>query len=106
MLKKFWPVVLLAATMMMAGACAGPRYGYGAGVAVGYGPPPPPRYGPMGYAPGPGYVWTDGYWNRGSGGWGWINGSWRRPPRPRSVWVPGNWYQHRGGYRFRQGYWR
>jgi hypothetical protein len=30
------------------------------GYVVRYGPPPPPRYGAMGYAPGPGFVWTDG----------------------------------------------
>ena len=43
--------------------CAGG--GYYASARIG--PPPPPRYGVMGYAPGPGYVWTDGYWDFGPG---------------------------------------
>ena len=47
------------------------------GVVVGTPPPPPPATvvaGPVGVAPGPGYVWVNGYWN-------WVNGGW--------VWVPG-----------------
>jgi hypothetical protein len=104
MLKKIVSAAMLVAAMMSAGACAGPRYSAGFGVR--YGPPPPPRYGIVGYAPGPGYVWTDGYWNRGPRGWNWAAGSWRRPPRPRAMWVPGRWEQWHGDYRFRQGYWR
>src|ERR1035437_6944554 len=46
--------------------------------AVRFGPPPSPRYGVMGYAPGPGFVWTEGYWDwRGGGGvWGGGWGGW------------------------------
>ena len=104
MLRKLLPVAMLALTMMSAVACAGPRYV--AGVGVRFGPPPPPRYGVVGYAPSRGYVWADGYWNRGPRSWDWVAGSWQRPPRPRAVWVPGRWESWRGDYRFRQGYWR
>ena len=55
---------LLAAGFVFFGtilAGCGGYSGYG-GSYVRYGPPPP-RYGVIGRAPGPGYVWTDGYWN-------------------------------------------
>ena len=73
---------------------------------VQYGPPPPPRYGLMGYAPGPGYVWTDGYWDLRGGRWFWVGGAWLRPPRARAVWVPGAWREDGHRWRFRRGYWR
>jgi WXXGXW repeat (2 copies) len=78
----------------------------GAYAAVRFGPPPPPRYGVMGYAPGPGYVWTDGYWDWRGSRWFWVDGRWMRPPRRSAVWVPGVWVQSNHGYRFRRGYWR
>jgi hypothetical protein len=71
-----------------------------------YGPPPPPRYGMVGVAPGPGYVWTDGFWDWRGGNWFWSGGRWVHPPRPRAVWVPGNWSQTHRGWTFRRGYWR
>ena len=81
----------------------------GAYVGVSYGPPPP-RYGVVGVAPGPGYVWTDGYWDWRGGAWVWAPGRWMRPPRRHAVWVPGYWEEHhergRRGYAFRRGYWR
>jgi len=99
-MKKLLP----AATLLMATlftSCAA----NGAYVAR-YGPPPPPRYGMVGRAPGPGYVWTDGYWDWRGGNWFWVNGVWLRPPHPRAVWVPGYWHGERGHYRFYRGHWR
>jgi hypothetical protein len=81
--------------------CAAHSY-YGAG----YGPPPPPRYGVIGVAPGPGYVWTDGFYDLRGGRWYWSPGRWVRPPRPRAVWVTPRWVQHGRGYRFHAGRWR
>jgi len=72
---------------------------------VRYGPPAP-RYVAVGVAPGPGYVWTSGYWNWRGGNWGWVEGRWMRPPRPHAVWVPHEWRQEGRGYRFHRGYWR
>ena len=71
-----------------------------------YGPPPPPRYGARGYAPGAGYVWTDGYWDWRGGRWFWVGGAWQRPPRGRAVWVPGAWREEGRQWRFRRGHWR
>ena len=70
------------------------------------GPPPPARYGVVGYAPGPGYVWCDGYWNLRGRNWVWASGYWARPPRPQAVWVRPYWEPHGRGYRFHRGYWR
>ncbi len=80
-------------------ACAGGSY------AVRYAPPPT-RYGMVGYAPGPGYVWTDGYWDWRGRDYFWVQGSWRRPPHARAVWVPGAWRPNGRGYALRHGYWR
>ena len=96
---------LLAAGFLIAGTflsgCAVQSYG-----RVRYAPPPP-RYGVIGVAPGPGYVWTDGYYDWRGGNYVWMQGRWMRPPHRRAVWVPGAWMQsRRGGYEFRRGHWR
>lgn len=94
---------LLATAVILAGtvlAACGPAY-----IGASYGPPPP-RYGVVGYAPGPGYVWADGYWNYSGGRWGWVGGNWVRPPRPRAVWVRPEWRHEGHGWRFHRGYWR
>jgi hypothetical protein len=60
------------------------------GIAVGTPPPPPPAAyvaGPVGVAPGPGYVWVDGYWNWVGGRWVWVPGAWILPPHGHRVWV-------------------
>lgn len=82
--------------------CASHYGGYGY-----IGPPPPPRvYGPVGYAPGPGFVWIDGFYNLRGSRWVWIPGYWIRPPRPHAVWVRPYWEPHGRSYRFHRGYWR
>jgi WXXGXW repeat (2 copies) len=68
--------------------------------------PPPPRYGVMGVAPGPGYVWAEGFWDYRGGSYVWAPGRWMRPPHPRAVWVPGVWVSSGRGYAFRRGHWR
>jgi hypothetical protein len=83
-------------------ACAGG--GYYASARIG--PPPPPRYGVMGYAPGPGYVWAEGFWDLRGNRWYWQQGRWMRPPRRGSVWVPNEWQNNRGRYQLRRGRWR
>jgi len=76
-----------------------------AGVYVRYGPPAP-RYAVVGVAPGVGYVWTDGYWDRRGGNWAWVDGRWARPPHRGAAWVPGRWDEGRRGYEFHRGHWR
>jgi len=60
----------------------------------------------VGSAPGPGYVWIDGYWTRRGNDWGWVGGSWVRPPRARAVWVRSEWRHEGNRYRFYKGHWR
>jgi hypothetical protein len=99
-MRKF----LLAGTVFLGtllSACATGSY-----ASVRFGPPPPPRYGVRGYAPSPGYVWTDGYWDWRGSRWTWMDGRWMRPPHRRGTWVPGTWVQEHNRYRFRRGYWR
>ena len=96
--------IVLAATLLAATAlisCAHPSY-YGYRIA----PPPPPRYGVVGYAPGPGYVWADGWYDLRGGRWTWVPGYWVRPPRPRAVWVRPYWEPRGRGYYYHRGYWR
>ena len=70
------------------------------------GPPPPvPPRAYMGVAPGPRYVWTDGFW-AWRGRWVWVPGRWVVPPRRRAAWVPGYWRQHHRGYVWVEGRWR
>jgi hypothetical protein len=69
-------------------------------------PPPPPRAEVFGVAPGPGYVWINGYWGWSGGTHTWIEGRWERPPRPHAVWVAPSWERRQNRYRFHQGHWR
>lgn len=71
-----------------------------------FGPPPPPRYGIVGRPPGPGFMWTDGYWDRRGGSWFWVGGRWLRPPHGRARWEPGHWRQDGNRWRFERGRWR
>jgi WXXGXW repeat (2 copies) len=96
---------ILAGAFLMAGsflsACGHP---YGA-YYVQEGPPPP-RYAVVGAAPGPGFVWTSGYWDRRGGSWAWVEGRWMRPPRPHAVWVAPEWHHEGRGWHFHPGRWR
>ena len=100
-MKRLVLVGTMALGALLSTACAG-----GGVYAARFGPPPPPRYGIVGVAPSPGYVWTDGFWDRRGSQWVWIGGTWQRPPRARAVWVPHAWRQERGGWRFHRGHWR
>ncbi len=61
--RKLTLLLLVTLGLLVLGACAG---GYYVRVA-----PPPPRYGVVGVAPGPGYVWVDGFWDWRGGNWAW-----------------------------------
>ena len=57
-------------------------------------------------APGPGYVWLEGYQAWNGRAYSWVPGRWVRAPRPRAVWVPGHWAHDRQGYFWIDGRWR
>jgi len=94
-LRLLW---LATPTLLVLGACGGGVY-----IAA---PPPAPRYGIVGVAPGPGFVWAEGYWDWRGGAWAWAPGTWMRPPRPGAVWVAPRWVPNGRHYRFVRGHWR
>lgn len=95
------------AVLLGASALAGCGGGYySAGVVVGP-PPPAPYVGPVGYAPGQSFVWIDGFYDLRGGRWVWVNGYWRRPPRPGAVWVKPYWERRdERHWRYHRGYWQ
>lgn len=72
---------------------------------VNFAPPPPLVVGPVGPSPGPGFVWTDGYYTWGSNRWMWQQGRWSRPPRRGYVWRKPYYEPYHNGYRMHQGHW-
>jgi hypothetical protein len=77
------------------------------GITVGT-PPPPPQVvgGPIGVAPTPGYVWTNGYWDWNGGRWIWVGGRWAAPPYGHRVWVEPYYHPYRAHYHYHRGHWR
>ena len=67
--------------------------------------PPPPRYAVVGVAPGPQYVWADGYWDW-RGAWVWAPGRLVVRPRPYAVWAPARWERRGRRWAFIRGHWR
>ncbi|HEY1943564.1 MAG TPA: hypothetical protein VGH40_15750 [Roseiarcus sp.] len=67
-------------------------------------PPPLPDYDqpPL---PGPGYIWTPGYWAWNNYDYYWVPGTWVEPPQPGLLWTPGYWALADGVYAFHRGYW-
>ncbi|HEX3877536.1 MAG TPA: hypothetical protein VHW24_11155 [Bryobacteraceae bacterium] len=94
---------LLVGALLFAGTvltgCAGGSFV----VATG---PPAPRYGVVGVAPGPGYMWTEGFYDLRGSNWVWVPGAWRRPPRAGRVWVTPAWSHEGNRWRFHRGHWR
>ena len=73
------------------------------GISIGIAPPPIPIY-TQPYPPGPGYIWTPGYWAYDSAYY-WVPGAWVLPPRIGFLWTPGYWAYNGSNYFFNQGYW-
>lgn len=93
---------LLAGSALL-GGCASHAY------VAAYVPGPPVQAyvgGPIGYAPGPGYVWADGFWDLHGNNWVWAHGYWARPPRPNARWVSPRWVRTGHGWRRVEGRWR
>jgi hypothetical protein len=75
-MNRIRSLLLLAA--LAAGGAVGCSRHYRAHI-----PPPPYAYRARGMAPGPGYVWVDGYWVFRGNHWHWVSGHWVRPPYSR-----------------------
>lgn len=68
--------------------------------------PPPVRVETRTVAPGPGYVWTSGYWRWTGARYEWVPGGWIVRPRTTAVWMEGHWERRAGGWVWIAGHWR
>jgi hypothetical protein len=76
----------------------------GIGISVRIGPPALPVYAQP-ICPGPGYLWTPGYWGwNDDGGYYWVPGTWVVGP-VGMLWTPGYWGFAGGFYGWHGGYW-
>jgi hypothetical protein len=97
-MKRALFTVLVGAAGLV--SCAGGAYVYYAPAA-----PPPVRVEAFGAAPGPGYVWINGYWGYSGGGYAWVAGRWERPPHRGAKWVAGRWERKGNRWGYRAGHW-
>lgn len=91
---------LMALTLVAGGSIfAQTRFSVGVNFgSPGYYPPAPAAVAYRPVAPGPGYIWVDGY----NDAWGrWVEGYWASPPYAGAYWVAPNF----SGGRFIAGYW-
>ena len=73
-------------------------------VTVAIAPPELPLYDQP-EIPGPGYIWTPGFWAYGPDGYYWVPGTWVEPPTVGLLWTPGYWGWRDGLYVWHAGYW-
>src|SRR5271155_4211039 len=73
-------------------------------VSVNLAPPLLPVY-TQPIVPGPGYIWTPGYWAYGPDGYYWVPGVWVLIPFVGALWTPGYWGWGDGSYVWHAGYW-
>jgi hypothetical protein len=74
------------------------------GISVRIAPPALPVYAQP-ICPGPGYIWTPGYWAYAPDGYYWVPGTWVMAPRVGFLWTPGYWGWGGGAYIWHGGYW-
>lgn len=102
----------MATTLLVAGLLATPMLALpppaaaavSIGISVGIAPPVLPVYAQP-IVPGPGYIWTPGYWAWSGGGYYWVPGTWVMPPEVGLLWTPGWWGWNGGFYHWHRGYW-
>jgi len=94
--------ILLAAVLFVLPAGASAQVSVGISVRIG--PPAIPVY-PQPVCPGPGYLWTPGFWAYGPAGYYWVPGTWVVAPAPGLLWTPGYWGYGGGVYAWHAGYW-
>jgi hypothetical protein len=95
----------LVATAVIIGLGAGAAHAAVAiGVSINVAPPELPVY-EQPAIPGPGYIWTPGYWAWGGEDYYWVPGTWVLAPQPGYLWTPGYWGWTDGAYLWHEGYW-
>ncbi len=98
---------LAAAVFALSGMiCAAGKADAGLFISVGVAPPILPVY-TQPPIPGPGYIWTPGYWayNGEVADYYWVPGAWVPAPAPGLLWTPGYWGWSNGVYVWNAGYW-
>jgi len=105
MRKLQWlSIFFLAAFMLALPSQSSGQIAVGVGMSVHVGPPALPVYAQP-ICPGPGYLWTPGYWAYGDAGYYWVPGTWVMAPTPGLLWTPGYWGWAGGVYAWHAGYW-
>lgn len=75
------------------------------GISLRVGPPPIPVY-TQPVCPGPGFMWTPGYWAFDPDeGYYWVPGTWVEVPAPGMYWTPGYWGWGGSVFVWHAGYW-
>ncbi|MDE3196056.1 MAG: YXWGXW repeat-containing protein [Acidobacteriota bacterium] len=72
------------------------------GVEIGAPPPPPRVHFVRPVAPGPNFIWVNGYYEIIGNRYHWREGYWSPRPHPRAVWIAPRYHRHR----YYPGYWR
>jgi len=100
--RAFIPALLVLAILAVPMAPA--KAAVAIGISVNLAPPVLPVY-EQPPIPGPGYLWTPGYWAWGPEGYYWVPGTWVYPPVVGVLWTPPWWGWSDGVYLFHTGYW-
>src|SRR5579864_8424173 len=95
-------LLLFAAVLLSMPAASNAQIGVGISVRIG--PPALPVYAQP-VCPGPGYIWTPGYWAHGDDDYYWVPGTWVLAPEPGFLWTPGYWGWGGEAFIFHEGYW-
>jgi WXXGXW repeat (2 copies) len=103
-MRKAHFVRFLMLTLLMAATPALSSAQISVGLSVHIGPPPLPVYAQP-VCPGPGNIWTPGYWAYGPSGYYWVPGTWVVAPAAGLLWTPGYWGWGGGAYLWHAGYW-
>jgi hypothetical protein len=94
----------LLLTLLLSALSAASFGQIGIGISVRVGPPALPVYAQP-ICPGPGYLWTPGYWAwNEEGGYYFVPGTWVVAP-VGMLWTPGYWGYAGGFYGWHGGYW-
>ena len=102
-MRKTHVIYLLLGAVLLLALPATSSAQIAVGISVHVGPPILPVYAQP-ICPGPGYLWTPGYWAYGDAGYYWVPGTWVVAP-VGMLWTPGYWGWGGGGYLWHAGYW-
>ena len=95
---------MLTVSVLSLSTASSAEIAIGIGISVRIGPPALPVYAQP-ICPGPGYLWTPGYWAWSDvNGYYWVPGTWVVAP-VGMLWTPGYWGFAGGFYGWHPGYW-